>query len=257
MKTGTLKRFLCCTGAWLLLAALPVYAQTTTIGANFDGGSGNGGTAFDPGLVTGTAGVVPQANWNNLDTDAGGPSTLVDSTGSPTSATVSWSAGDTWSNSEADANVGNQNALLLNNYLDGGSGGTATVAISNIPYASYSLYVYGLHDSGNTGAADFSDYTVNGVTQDVLIGGTGSNDYNADGWVQATPSTFGDYVLFSNLTDSAITLQADLSSIGNFRSPIAGFEIVPNVVPEPSSLVLYCTGAFGLFFVGRRRLLCR
>lgn len=214
---------------------------------NFDGGGGNaGGTAIDPGLVTGTAGVVPQANWNNLNGATSAAVTLNDSTGAATTATVSWSSGNTWSNGEANGNPGNQNALLLNNYLDGGSGGVATVTLSNIPYANYSLYIYTLHDN-----AGQSDYTVNGVTQVVQVGGTGF--YNANGFVLDTPSTNGDYLVFSGLTAASVTLQADLATNGNFRSPVEGLQIVPTVVPEPSSLALLVAGAIGLTIAARRR----
>ncbi len=243
MKTSVVRRVCCCALTLVIISALSPDARATTIGMNFDGGGGNSGTgAIDPGLVTGTAGVVPQANWNNLNGASSAAVTLNDSTGAATTATVSWSSGNTWSNGEANGNPGNQNALLLNNYLDGGSGGAATVTLSNIPYAHYSLYIYTMRDGGAT-----SDYTVNGVTQTVQVGGSGF--FNSNGFVLDTASAEGDYLIYSGLTASSVTL---LASQFNSRSPVDGIQIVPTAVPEPSSLALLAVGAVGLTILARR-----
>ncbi|MEE4175861.1 MAG: PA14 domain-containing protein, partial [Xanthomonadales bacterium] len=68
-----------------------------TIGLNFasnEADNSNSGTL----AATDVAGVVPQANWNNLtgNTNPRGPAMIMDEDGNSTSVMVSWSANGTW-----------------------------------------------------------------------------------------------------------------------------------------------------------------
>ena len=70
-------------------------AIAASIGVNFIGG--NNGSAS----VTGTAGFVPQGNWNNEDgnTQATGQPLLLDN-GSASGATVTWNSSNLWDQAE-------------------------------------------------------------------------------------------------------------------------------------------------------------
>ena len=79
---------------FLVIAALTFTAARAgaqnVIGASFEGNC--------TCVVTGVAGVVPVGNWNNL---AGAASSsaqvMMDDTGAPTGATISWVSTNTWS----------------------------------------------------------------------------------------------------------------------------------------------------------------
>ena len=101
------------------------YTTTTTIGINFSGGAGGGG----PYNVTGTAGALPQANWNNVAGIGNSTFHLIDSNGNATSTSVTTTGGNTWINNEPN-NGGN--GSLLSNFLDGGSGGQDKVTVSGL-----------------------------------------------------------------------------------------------------------------------------
>ena len=209
-------------------------AFAASIGVNFSGG--DFGTPA-PLAATDTAGVVPQQNWNNEGGHSGSLAALVDSSGGAVSTTVTWSSGNTWAN--GDQSLGGANNALLSNYLDGGSGGPATVSLANVPYAFYDVYIYTQRDGVAT-----SDYNVDGVTKTVQVAGSGF--YNANGFVLDTATTTGDYLVFHGLSNAAPVL---ISSQVNFRSPIDAIQIVS--VPEPASIGLL--GITGLGVLARRR----
>src|SRR5258706_15314783 len=73
---------------------------TTSVGINFAGGSGGEGGDHSHPLATGdVTGVVPQGFWNNATSSGGAAGSLLDSTGVPTGASVTWGSGGTWSDS--------------------------------------------------------------------------------------------------------------------------------------------------------------
>ncbi|HEX7361421.1 MAG TPA: PEP-CTERM sorting domain-containing protein [Bryobacteraceae bacterium] len=205
-------------------------AWASSIGVNFSGTANDGSPSMclPCNLAPSeTAGVIPQANWNNEAGDSGGPVTLVDNSGANTTALVSWSANNTWSGATADTYPGDNNAIILNNYLDGGTSGVAAeVQITNVPYEFYDLYVYIQRDD----CCSFSDYSANGITQRVINSALSSGD----GLNMASPTTGGSYVLFSGLTGN-LDLLADLDP-SDSRSAIDAIQLVPTTpVPEPST----------------------
>lgn len=225
-------------------------AWASSIGINFSG-TLNGGSPSNclpcnlP--ASATAGVISQANWNNETGNSGGPVSLVDSSGASTTALVSWSANDTWSSATADAFPGNNNAVILNNYLDGGTSGVAAeVRITDVPYSVYDLYVYIQRDD----CCSFSDYSANGITQRVISSGLSSGD----GLHMASSTTGGSYVVFNGLSGN-LDLLANLDS-SDERSAIDAIQLVPTVpVPEPSATWPITLLALGLATVYRRRWL--
>jgi len=193
-------------GGTLQIAGSPSYANPGSIGIKFASGegaaSGPNGIALPAasngihyGLAaSGVAGVVPQANWNNVYNNSGSKTSLQDGSGAATSASVSWSApstysvwvpGNYWMGTTNTAPT-NPNDQLTNSYLSNYAPGTpwngsysglalrgtpsVKVEVSGIPYASYKVYVYfdgapwggqaGWNDSSNSGGNDDGGVTV-------------------------------------------------------------------------------------------------
>jgi autotransporter-associated beta strand protein len=144
------------------------------------------GTAFALGLATQTAwsgviaydfsenpgnqvldtvtpkGPLGTTFWNDSNAEgapaSGTESNLVDGTGTPTGASITWSSNNTWSNGSG---VGDENARIMVGYLDDGGAG-ASVTLENIPYAKYN--VYGIVGSDAGGEYTTRDFRINGTT---------------------------------------------------------------------------------------------
>lgn len=201
--------------AGLLLQTQAVKAQTA-ISWNYD----YNGTVEGSGQF---AGVVSVANWNN-SYPSNPTANLLDSSGAATTLGFSTSAGG-WriqgSHPGPDGD-GTYNKELLNGYLDASS--QKTVAISGIPYNSYSIYVYLSADVANragvvsVGAKQYDFKTLGAAA---ISGGNAS--------LLQTTSTNGSnpaasYAVFTNLTGASQTITWQI--IGN--GGIAGFQVVSN-----------------------------
>lgn len=199
-----------------LLAQTQAVKAQTAISWNYD----FYGTVEGPSQF---AGVVSVANWNNsypLNPTAN----LLDSSGAATTLGFSTSAGG-WriqgSHPGPDGD-GTYNKELLNGYLDASS--QKTVAISGIPYNSYSIYVYLTADVANrTGVVSVGSKQYDFKT----LGGAAISGGNAS--LIQTTSTNGSnpaasYAVFTNLTGAAQTITWQI--IGN--GGIAGFQVVSN-----------------------------
>ncbi|MFC4994196.1 PEP-CTERM sorting domain-containing protein [Rubritalea tangerina] len=79
-------------------------------------------------------------------------------------------------------------------------------------------------------------------TTPILLGNSYTGSY-----VEAVGSTAGNYLVYSGLTASDVTIRANKQG---GRSSIAGFQIV--TVPEPSSMSLLALGAISLVLKRRR-----
>jgi len=231
----------------LILAAVTGTSSAASIAMNFAENASNQG-------FTGSANIGPtslsSAVWNSsiaLDTgtlatgEIGSASTLIDDTGVPTTATVSWSSNNVYYTSEGHDT---EEKKLAVGYLDDSTGVVVTVA--NIPYDTYNVYV--LFTSDNNGNYQHGEITVEGTP---VLGGGNFNAHgnvtDGTGWVEADGTAFGNYVKIDGITDSTL----DITSIrnGTARGPITGFVIV--AVPEPSSAALLGLG--GLALILRRR----
>ena len=234
------------------------FAQPTGLGLKF--------AATDPDAATSSlqagevAGVVPQANWNNLTgaTGTGVGNLVYDTAGSssPSAATVTWSAPNTWRSGANNGFPDSPDRKLLSGYLDTGNTATtgANITVNNLDAAftsgGYDVYVYFLSDSSaNRGGG----YTINDGTKTVLKYGS----------TLGTPSTFvedpgtdqnlsldGNYLKFTQLTGSSFTLKSDttLTTPNGTRAPINAIQIVPtahfgpDVISNPRSVQLYAGG---------------
>ncbi len=100
--------------------------------------------------------------WNDSNAEgapaSGTEANLVDGTGTPTTASITWSSANTWFNGSG---VGSENARLSVGYLDDGGPGVS-VTLNNIPYAKYN--VYGIVGSDAGGEYTTRDFRVNGST---------------------------------------------------------------------------------------------
>lgn len=201
------------------------------IGINF--GSGRDNSSLTP---ADSAGVIPQTNWNNAPDASGGPLTLNDSTGTATSASVTWSTDEQWS---IGGPAADPNGTLLNGWISANNTADppATVAITGIPFTLYDLYVYSNHDR---------------ATEDVLISESSDafppfllhendTDILAPVTFQEQPLTAagdasqtGNYVKFAGLSQSDLELVLSPAGEGGStdRGAITGIQIIEVLVGD-------------------------
>lgn len=169
--------------------------------------------------VTGPAGVVAAANWNNISSQGTGgfltpTQTFVDDSAANTTLTVALSGGtpDTWwTGGTEDQKI----------YGDWAKLGTAsqTLTLSSIPYAKYDLYIYESHYA----TGEIVGFTIGATTK--TLTNTGGNPLGG-----TTHRLNDTYVKFSGLSGSstAVTIKATSGEAG-----LAGFQIVEQVA-DPS-----------------------
>jgi hypothetical protein len=256
--------------ALVILAAALTGMQAgaqTSFGVNFLGNTTDN--------VTGTAGVVPIGNWNNIASSFTS-GTVLGSDGS-TAATLTLSGalpGDGGWHSGSTADGGN--GSLVDGYLDLGqnNGGSGTLTMSGLTGSLYNVYVYIYSDGSHPGnGGDYlPNYAINGITYYAPQLGNGTTTYNTTstsvggaftGFMQATTyaanfntatanaSDFGNYIEIANVAPISgvitITGEADTTS---WRSPLDGFQITP--VPEPTVAGLSLLGSLFMLVAARR-----
>jgi hypothetical protein len=181
------------------------------------------------------AGVVPKSNWNDLlGSSSSSPLSLVDETGTTTSATITWSSDDVWEQPITDQPG---NVRMMKGYLDNGSQDTSTVTVDGLPAdpSGYSVYVYA--DGASSSSSNTGIYQISGpgiTTSSTSL----TYDSNFTGtFVQATASNpIGNYLVFTIPNVAGFTLSAipSTSSSGYERAPINGIQIVPLSPPNPN-----------------------
>lgn len=238
----------------LAAAMIASGAHATIISVNFDTGN----------LLSSTEGGAPGvrvANWNAW-ANVNDLSNVVNSDGDLTAVTATVNSTNRSQRGNPAGFTNEQ--IIFTSVIDVQNSNTVTV--SNVPYASYDVYVY-MRDDANDRAGSFQ---IGGTTYYVrgLTGGEGGGDPDntGSGYVLSTDTTVdltnpgtidvdnsidqGNYVKFSGLSGSSFDLIAgavDTSDAAN-RNKFAGFQIVQ--VPEPSVTLL---GALGLLGLLRRR----
>lgn len=199
-----------------------------------------------------SAGVVPIANWNNLNINhaaqapiasgAAGdtplPFVLNNSSGVVTTANlVSWAGNNGYGNTAGSNGVTELLSSGLNTNADPNDGATlginpATIAIGNIPYSTYDVYIYYWNDvAGTIGSMSLSSgpstssLTANPTTFYFNTGG-GSNptSYLLGSTNSATPMTNADYAVWTGVSGG--TLEATEVGLSSATPWIAGIEIV-------------------------------
>ena len=134
-------------GAALALV-FPVCLHAESIGINFNSDRDLSAELL-PDEVAGHPDVA-QSNWNNTNGAASGnesnligvtPGTVIDSNGVATGMTLTWTSNGTWNTNNGTSSGDNK---LMNGYIDNTDSisGSTSVRVSNIPYASYDVYLY-------------------------------------------------------------------------------------------------------------------
>lgn len=246
----------------ILFSATGLTAQAASIALNFSQNDGNQGwlTLTDPiGPTNIPAGFF---NTTNSPPGAAGLPTrvgtlaagsllgLVNSSGSATTAGVTWSSSNAWFSS---AGTATDQARLGVGYLDDGTNGVS-ITFSNIPYAQYRVYGLLASDQGTGTTYTTLDFSVNGAA---VLGGTAtayksiveSTTATAAAWSPLTTSQTGNYWLSGTTSGATLTVTAPPRS-GNSRASIAG--IIVEEIPEPTAAILGLGALAGLTLRRRR-----
>ena len=280
------------------LAGLVVGAGAAHAGAmygvQFIGSEATGTNAYNGTALTSTqvAGVLPQDNFNVVTSEstgnnvgsagyvglAGGPVTLVDSTGSNAAGVqFSWVDSNNWHTTTAGyttPSTNGNNGALFSAESQGSYGVTAgnspgTYKFSNLAAGNYDLIAYTVNDSAPSSGAGYVgvvSVAVNGTS-------TGNTYYDPNqpegvwianqSFVQATSTTLAgattaaNYVEFAGLNVPSaggyITLSNLTSAGSTSAAAVNGLQLV--AVPEPASLGLFALGGVvaGLMLLKRRR----
>jgi hypothetical protein len=203
---------------------------------------------------TDLAGVIAQANFNNVTGQSGTNIALKDASGVASAVTLTFSGGGTWG-----SNIGatTPNQRLMNGYVDGqdvASGNSKNnYLFANVPNGVYNVIVYTLPD-GLDGRDQ--SVTINGVSSAaVFVSSDAGANFNTNGFVRATATSkdgagaTGNYVEFDGISPVAgfISLQGQSLDFRNFSN---GIQIV--VAPEPGAVGLAVVAGAGML-AGRRR----
>jgi len=204
------------------LAAPLGTAAANSIAVNFAENPDN--QKFAGGALIGPT-KIDSTNWNNsadhfatqAELNANTMNDLIDDTGTATAASVTWSSSNVWWNADG---TGSDEAKLAVGYLDDGGSG-ATFTISNIPYATYNVYV--LFTSDSNGDYTHGTLTIGGTA---YLGGTfpaHGRVTDGTGWVLADGTVYGNFARVKGL--SGATLAVSATKDPGTRSPITGFII--------------------------------
>lgn len=201
-------------------------APPGTISIDFVGGNTSAMSSAE------SAGVVPARNWNAAFGSASGtPLSLVDTAGTATSASVTWSApSGTWQLPVTDAPG---NARMMRGYLDTGTTSTSTVRVTGLPSGAYDVYVYA--DGDNKSYDRSAAYTISGPgIAATTIELTDAAGLNFGGTFARASGSSGNYVRFA-IDGSGFTLDATPTQPvgGTRRAPINGIQIVPSSPQAP------------------------
>jgi hypothetical protein len=198
------------------------------------------------GDTAGASGVA-QTNWNPLAANFTTASDFKDSTGTTiTGTSLSRSGGGEYfaGNGFAD---GTGDRKLASSSILAAFGGTVSVTLSGIPYATYDVYVYGENDAAGryTSIGDGTSHVSFGTTSTASSWIPGTGTWDGTGTADSDP--VANYARFTGETSSSLTIT--WKSQGN--SGVNGIQIVQSV-PEPGSAGMI-GGLAGLLCLFMRR----
>lgn len=182
-----------------------------------------------------TAGLIPRANWNDIQTTAasGASGTLVDQNGVTSAAGTNV----TWANSAASGTAGNNDTpgqqRLMRSFMGCAANSTLAIKVNSLPSSFstgiYDVYVY-------LGSANNNAYALFSLTAPIPPGAPVTSAYTVGGKFVNNPGFkqgifqkangsrgLGNYIVFSNCTGTSfeVDVQAASQSIG-----IAGIQVV-------------------------------
>jgi len=181
---------------------------TSAIAVNFQGRTSTCCVGTDPLASTDVAGVLAQANWNNVDDQAVGENgttgALNDASGAATAVTLTYAANDSWNN-DTPGTLTTPNAKMMLGIIKansgtGSSGAKETFTFNNVPEGIYDAYMYITENAGTADVdiADSQNHATYYVTEGPLF-----FDYSvfsqAVNRQPAGPRDVGNYVKFSGL----------------------------------------------------------
>ena len=205
--------------AIVTLIALSALATATTfansIGINFEGRG-------DPTPLANNevAGVVPQAEWNNIVSEpfVGTAPSLTDNAGNFTVVTLTFEANDSWN---SDGGTVTPNEKLMYGIMKmRGEGNSALYTFDNVPAGSYDVYLY----TSMNGDGHFIDTSINGGTTNYTIC---QHQFTNETFIQATNTVnlpasrdYGNYVKFTGVSPvgGQIVITATIAS-GEIGTP--------------------------------------
>jgi len=199
---------------------LALNASAGSIGASFLGRSAP--TAL---LPTDTAGLVPQANWYNIDdsatSESGVTPSLRDAAGNFTSVTISYKGNDSWNSGGASDTPDAR--LMLGIIKQAGANTIAPFSVKGLGSGPYDVILYTAMDADGV----LAEFNVNGTTNTV------TEEHNFSGaFTLATETTAGNYTKFTGVTPTNGTIAINMKYLsGGNGAGLAGIQLVGSSFP--------------------------
>jgi hypothetical protein len=195
------------------------------ISVRFVGGRTGGSSGTTTMNATESAGFKPAKNWNSATSSTGTLSSLAAADGSTTSASIAWTAPNTYTVPFTDASA---DAHMMNGFLEAIDTVSVTINVT-LPISmsgGYDVYVYCY---GNVDPTTRTyQYKIGSTAH--TVSQTGRSVTTFPGYTRAPEGGAGTYVVFSNVTGASFTLTATPASSTAvppiLRAPVNGIQIV-------------------------------
>ncbi len=196
------------------------------ISINFTESAGHANQQIAPATDAGLSGYI-YTHWNLAAGASGTLGSLIDSAGTTTASSVTWSSANTWGDGTAntDASAGVGDAQIARGYLDDGDAGIS-INITGHGYSKYDVVVY--FSTDDVTGDPYAPIAINGMS--VQTTGARQTYASAPGW-DAT-----DAVTLTGQTAETLTVTA--SRNGDERSSIAGIQMVNVITYTPGGQVM-------------------
>ena len=195
------------------------------ISVRFVGGRPGGSSGTTTMAATESAGVKPATHWNSATSTTGTLSSLVAADDSTTSASIAWTAPNTYTVPFTDASG---DAYMMNGFLEAIDTVSVTINVTLPSSMSGGSDVY-VYCYGNVDPTTRTyQYKIGSTTH--TVSQTGRSVTTFPGYTRAPEGGAGTYVLFSNVTGASFTLTATPASSTAvppvLRAPVNGIQIV-------------------------------